>query len=107
MIDSQDILDLLPLIAKELALRTKEKASQEVKLERTTFKGKVSYHKLSEESCHSFVKSWGFDENDSDEALLANQLAIVAEKNGLSTNDFHHIFPVILRILKSKSEWAK
>ena len=41
------------------------------------------------------------------EANLADAVARVAEHNGLSVNDVMHVFPYILRMLKSNSEWAR
>lgn len=55
---------------------------------------------------HPMVESWLFTEDEHAEATLANSLAIVAEKNGLSANDLHHLFPYILRMLRSDIEWA-
>ena len=55
---------------------------------------------------HQFAKSWLFTEDEHAEATLANSLAIVAEKNGLSCNDLHHLFPYILRMLRSDIPWA-
>jgi hypothetical protein len=57
--------------------------------------------------CHPFVKSWWFKDGEEAEATLANSLAIVAEKNGLSSNDMHHLFPAILRMMKSDIEWSR
>jgi hypothetical protein len=31
----------------------------------------------------------------------------VAEENGMNVNDISHLFPGILRMLKSTSEWAQ
>lgn len=56
---------------------------------------------------HHFVKHWGFKENEESEASLANMMAEVAEKNGLSANDVMHLFPYVLRMLKSDIAWAK
>lgn len=65
---------------------------------------------------HDFVKPWvfGFTEgNESDElraikeANLADAMARVAELNGLSRNDMQHLFPAVLRMLKSQSDWTK
>ncbi len=56
---------------------------------------------------HPMVKNWLFTEDTEAEARLANALAEVAEKTGLSTNDLMHLFPAILRMLKSESEWVK
>jgi len=53
------------------------------------------------------VKNWLFQEDEKDEATLAHAMAIVAEKNGMSSNDLQHLFPAILRMLKSDIDWAK
>lgn len=55
---------------------------------------------------HKMVDHWLFDEATEDEAKLANYMAIVAEKNGLSANDLQHLFPAVLRMLKSEIDWA-
>lgn len=57
--------------------------------------------------CHTFVKSFLFTDAEEEEAAFAHHLAVVAEKNGMSNNDVLELFPAIMRILKSKSEWAK
>lgn len=57
--------------------------------------------------CHPFVKSWYFADTEEDEAILANALAVVAEKNGLSNNDLMHLFPYVLRMLRSNIQWSK
>lgn len=41
------------------------------------------------------------------EANLCDAIARVAEINGMSSNDVQHIFPAVLRMLKSTSDWAK
>ena len=63
---------------------------------------------------HHFVKQWLFQyENIQDEVIamkeanLADAIARVAHGNGLSVNDVHKIFPLVLRMLKSNSEWTK
>ena len=56
---------------------------------------------------HHLVDNWVFDEQDEDEALFAQFMAVIAEKNDISTNELSHIYPAILRMLKNKSEWAK
>lgn len=63
---------------------------------------------------HHFVKSWVFPYENANEELtaikeanLADALARVGEANGLSNNDIHQMFPLIMRMLKSNSEWAK
>lgn len=56
---------------------------------------------------HPMVKNWLFTEDTKDEALLANSMAIVAERNGLTANDVSHLFPAVLRMLKSNSQWSK
>ena len=53
------------------------------------------------------VKNWLFQEDEKDEATLAHAMAMVAEKNGMSSNDLQHLFPAVLRILKSDIDWAK
>lgn len=56
---------------------------------------------------HQFVNNWKFDAKCKEEAELANALAFVAEKNGMTTNDLSHLFPAILRMLKSDTAWSK
>jgi len=41
------------------------------------------------------------------EANLADAISRVAANNGLSVNDVMHVFPFILRMLKSESNWSK
>lgn len=53
------------------------------------------------------VKNWVFQENEEDEAHLCEFMARVGAKNGLNQNDFMKLFPGVLRMLKSNSEWAK
>ncbi|PSR54142.1 hypothetical protein AHMF7605_11735 [Adhaeribacter arboris] len=56
---------------------------------------------------NKLVQNWLFNDNEEEEAVLANYLGVVAEKNGLSANVLSHLFPAILRMLKSNSEWAR
>ena len=56
---------------------------------------------------HTFVKNWLFKDNEEDDALLAYYMAKIAQKNGLNKNDISHIFPLVMRMLKSSSDWAK
>ena len=56
---------------------------------------------------HPMVEHWCFTQQTEDEALLAHQMAVVAEKSGMTANDLQHIFPAVLRMLKNKSEWSK
>lgn len=56
---------------------------------------------------HWMVKNWLFTEDEHAEATLAQAMAVVAEKNGMNANDLSHLFPALLRTLKSKSEWAQ
>ena len=56
---------------------------------------------------HSLVNNWRFTEDEHSEASLAHFMAEVAEKNGISNNDIMHIYPLVLRMLKSKIDWAK
>ena len=63
---------------------------------------------------HYWVKNWvfPFDENTDEmlaikEANLADAVSRVAEANGMNNNEVHQLFPAILRMLKSKSDWTK
>lgn len=56
---------------------------------------------------HWMVNNWLFTEDEHAEATLANAMAVVAEKNGMSSNDLSHLFPALLRTLKSDINWAK
>jgi predicted N-acyltransferase len=49
-------------------------------------------------------KSMGFETQD--EAIMAATIAEQCEANGLSANDFAHLYPAIVRIIKQKSIWA-
>ncbi len=49
-------------------------------------------------NCHPFIRSFGFENYNYDEAELANAIAKVADNNGLTNNDMHQVFPIILRI---------
>jgi len=60
-----------------------------------------SYYEVSK-----LVSNWVFEEDEGDEALLAKYVAGVAEKNGLGANDLQHIYPAILRMLRSDIYWA-
>ena len=53
------------------------------------------------------VQHWLFTEDCQDEATLCNAMAKVAEKNGMTVNDLQHLFPAVLRMLKSEINWAK
>ena len=53
------------------------------------------------------VANWVFTEETEDEAMLAHYMAAVAQKNGLTANDMQHLFPAVLRMLKSKINWAE
>ena len=53
------------------------------------------------------VDNWQFSDHEENEAMLATCVARVAKTNGLSANDIQHAFPLILRMLKSKSVWAE
>jgi hypothetical protein len=57
---------------------------------------------------HEMVKNWLFKgEAAEEEANLAQAMAIVAEKNGINANQLQHLFPAVLRMLKSNSRWAQ
>ena len=53
---------------------------------------------------HKYVRSWLFDDSEEEEALLAHQIAKVAEKNGLTKKETSNVFPFIVRMLKGKVE---
>ncbi len=55
---------------------------------------------------HDMVKNWLFTEDTEEEANLANAMAIVAEKSGMTVNDLQHIFPAVLRMLKNDTAWS-
>lgn len=56
---------------------------------------------------NKLVSNWLFDEDTEEEALLAHYIGVVAEKNGLTQNDLIHLYPAILRMLKSNINWSK
>ena len=56
---------------------------------------------------NKLVSNWIFSESEHDEAALAHFMGKVAEKNGLSANDMSHLFPYVLRMLKSDIPWSK
>lgn len=72
---------------------------------------------------HQSVKYWIFTYNEHEkttpgeesesyiqatlEANLADAMARVAEINGVDINTLQHLFPAVLRMLKSDSRWAK
>ncbi|UOR07195.1 hypothetical protein MUN82_08870 [Hymenobacter aerilatus] len=55
---------------------------------------------------HPAVKNWLFNDDEEDEAMLVHFMATVGEKAGMNSNDYQHLFPAVLRMLKSKSVWA-
>lgn len=55
---------------------------------------------------HPMVENWRFKKDQEVEAEFCNSMAELAEKNGISTNDFMHLFSAVLRMLKSESQWA-
>lgn len=65
-------------------------------------KGVQEVHPVNE-----FVKNWMFTEDEHDEATLAHCMGKIAKKNGLSANDMIHLYPYVLRMLKSDIDWAK
>jgi len=56
---------------------------------------------------HTMVKNWMFTKDTEAEAMLAHQMAVVAEKSGMTANELQHIFPAVLRMLKNDSDWSK
>lgn len=65
---------------------------------------------------HDFVKGWVFSyEDDNSESFnqalidahFADALGRLAESNGMTSNEVMQLFPALMRMLKSKSDWAK
>lgn len=56
---------------------------------------------------HKMVDNWLFTEDTEDEAMLANSMAVVAEKSGMTANDLQHLFPAVLRMLNNDTAWSK
>lgn len=56
---------------------------------------------------HPMISNWLFTEETEEEASLANAMAIVAEKSGMTANDLQIIFPSVLRMLKNNTAWSK
>lgn len=56
---------------------------------------------------HPMVKNWMFTKEEFEEATLAQAMAQVAEKNGITGNHLQHLFPAVLRMLKSDIDWSK
>lgn len=56
---------------------------------------------------HEMNKFWQFNEHEEAEALLAQAMAMVGKKNKINANDLQHLFPAVLRMLKSNSDWSK
>ena len=55
---------------------------------------------------NQMVNNWSFTEEEEVEAELADAMAAVAKKSGISVNELQHIFPAVLRMLKNKSSWS-
>lgn len=55
---------------------------------------------------NKIVDNWQFNEDEEDEAILANQLGILAEKSGITRTELQVIFPAILRMIKNKTRWS-
>lgn len=56
---------------------------------------------------NKMISNWLFTDSTEEEAVLANSMAIVAEKSGMNANDLQHLFPAVLRMLKNESNWSK
>jgi hypothetical protein len=56
---------------------------------------------------HPMVENWLFTEDTEEEAMLAHQMAVIAEKGGVSANELMTIFPAVLRMLKNDTAWSK
>jgi len=55
---------------------------------------------------HQMCSNWMFEFDEEREAILANSMAVIAEKNGINEDDLRHMFSFLLRSLKSNSVWA-
>lgn len=73
----------------------------------TTYRYNGSTDKENVFPNHQMVKNWAFTEDTQAEANLADAMAHVAEKSGMSVNDLQHLFPAVLRMLKNDSAWSK
>lgn len=51
--------------------------------------------------------NWVFKQNEFEEAVLVQALSSLGVKTGITANEFQYIFPIILRMMKSNSEWVK
>lgn len=89
------------------------------------FQGKNLQYQFTKDTVNIFpkhhsVRNWVFahkiDPNAEDnreeievtlEANLADAMARVAEIYGVSVNQLQHLFPAVLRMLKSNSQWTK
>lgn len=56
---------------------------------------------------HKKVTHWRFESDQAHEANLADAIMRVAENNGMSVNDIQHLYPAVLRMLKSNIQWSK
>lgn len=94
----EDIDRLKAHLGCEIAIHEVNRLDAEIKL---------VYKKDKIFPTNNLVRTWMFNDSEESEALLANQIAVVAQKNGMNQNDLVHLIPAILRMLKSNSEWAK
>ena len=53
------------------------------------------------------AKNLAFSSDEQEEAEFINAAGALAEKTGMSHNEFLQIVPTLLRIMKSKSDWTK
>jgi hypothetical protein len=56
---------------------------------------------------HKAVQHWRFEANQAHEAHFADAVMRLAGNNGMSVNDVQHLFPAMLRMLKSNIQWSK
>ena len=73
--------------------------------------GSIDYFQMGKKRMisptHAMVKNWSFNLGEEEEANLADAMAKVGSKNGISTNDLNHLFPAVLRMLKNESSWTE
>jgi hypothetical protein len=53
------------------------------------------------------ISHFQFNEDEEDQAILANSMMNIGEKHGLDSNDIHKLLPAVLRMLKDDSTWSK
>lgn len=54
---------------------------------------------------HPMVDCWMFEEDKKEEAMMAYSMAVLAKKNDVSLTELMHLFPAVLRMMKSDGSW--